>query len=71
MKEQIKYEVICNNCMWEGNENDLKLIVDLSDNDISHDINYMKGCPNCETDSYLMDAEQKINTLKTKSNGQN
>lgn len=47
--------VRCNNCFWEGNEEELQTFVDLSDNDISHDIGYIRGCPNCETDEYLMD----------------
>ena len=52
-----KYEVRCNNCGWEGYENDLKLFTDLSDNNVSHDIQYFKGCPECKTDDYLMDIE--------------
>jgi hypothetical protein len=48
------YEVECNNCDWYGNENDLKVYNDLSDNDISHDIEYYKGCPNCSTTDYII-----------------
>ena len=55
-----KYEVRCNNCGWEGYENDLKLFTDLSDNNVSHDIQYFKGCPECETDAYLMDIEKEV-----------
>ena len=45
--------IICNNCLWEGNEEELKTFTDLSDNEVNHDINYSIGCPNCETDDYL------------------
>ena len=37
----------CNNCYWVGQEDDLKQLED--------EIN---GCPNCETDGYLMDIEE-------------
>jgi hypothetical protein len=50
-------EVLCNNCLWEGTEEELETFVDLSDNDIDHDVQYFRGCPNCETDSYLMNIE--------------
>ena len=30
-------------------------LVDLSDDNISHDIHYFWGCPNCRTDEYLTD----------------
>jgi hypothetical protein len=54
MEEQL---VRCNNCYWEGSEDELKTFVDLSDNDISHDIQYFRGCPNCETDDCLMNID--------------
>lgn len=47
-------KIICNNCGFTGEEEDLKTIVDLSDNPISHDIQYITVCPCCETDEYLM-----------------
>lgn len=50
-------ELICNNCFWEGDEEELKTFVDLSDNDNDHEIHYFSGCPNCETDKYLMNKE--------------
>jgi hypothetical protein len=31
------------------------LIVDLSDDGISHDVHYIKVCPECKQDGYLMD----------------
>ena len=49
--------VRCNMCGWEGTDDELKIFVDLSDNNVSHDIQYFKGCPFCETDEYLMDME--------------
>jgi len=48
--------VRCNNCMWEGVEDDLKTFTDLGDN-LGHNVEYFKGCPDCQTDSYLMDLE--------------
>lgn len=42
-------EVTCNNCDWEGNESDL---IQGKDEE-----GYFNGCPNCETDSYLMDLD--------------
>ena len=55
-----KFEVRCNNCEWEGYEEDLQIFTDLSDNNVSHDIHYFKGCPNCKTDDYLMDIENEV-----------
>ena len=51
--------ILCNNCLWEGVEEELETFVDLSDENIGHEIGYMRGCPICETDSYLMDIEQE------------
>ena len=36
-------------------DDDLDLIVDLSDDGISHDVHYIKVCPECKQDGYLMD----------------
>lgn len=47
--------VKCNWCGWEGDEDDLKVIVDLSDDGISHDVHYLNVCPECKQDDYLMD----------------
>lgn len=55
MKNTDKNTIKCNWCDWEGTEEELKVLVDLSDNEISHDIQYFKGCPQCEDDSFLMD----------------
>lgn len=52
-------KVRCNNCYWEGDEEDLETMVDLSDNDIDHDIQYLRGCPECRTDEYLMDIDEQ------------
>jgi len=40
-------EVKCNNCNFIGVEDDLEILKDNTE--------YFKGCPNCKTDSYLMD----------------
>ena len=45
--------------MWEGTEEELETFVDLSDSDVGHDIGYYPGCPNCQTDEYLMDLENE------------
>lgn len=66
-------EVRCNNCNWQGEEEDLLLIeFDINDeteiatateeangivNRLSNrpkEVNFLKGCPNCKTDSFLM-----------------
>jgi hypothetical protein len=52
-----QYEVKCNWCDWIGYDDDLKVEVDLSDNLISHDIQYRKVCPECLSEDYLMDVE--------------
>jgi hypothetical protein len=51
----VEHEVKCNWCDWEGYDDDLKVIVDLSDNNVSHDIQYINVCPECNQDDYLMD----------------
>mgnify|MGYP006935514056 CR=1 FL=1 len=71
----IGYTVKCNNCGWEGNDEDLSLVeFDTNDNAetptaIDNGIacdrisakpenrDFLKGCPNCKTDAYLMDIE--------------
>ena len=45
-------KIRCNNCYWEGEEEDLKDFVDLES---KKEVLYFKGCPNCKTDEYLMD----------------
>jgi hypothetical protein len=46
--------VRCNNCDWEGVEEELQMFEDKT-NANSIDRSFFKGCPNCETDDYLMD----------------
>jgi len=36
-------------------DGELKQFTDLSGYNISHDIQYFWGCPNCQTDEYLTD----------------
>ena len=43
-------EIKCNNCDWQGDENELKIIREQEE--------FFKGCPNCETDSYLSEIEK-------------
>lgn len=53
MKNEISFgtegmnEVRCNMCMWEGDEEDLVMSKD--------EDGLSKGCPNCQTDHYLME----------------
>jgi len=58
-----QYEVKCNWCDWIGYDDDLKLEVDLSDNLISHDVQYRKVCPECLSEDYLMDIEIEENDI--------
>ena len=44
--------VRCNMCDWEGEEEDLILGED--------EDGYFKGCPNCNTDYYLMDIDKEV-----------
>lgn len=39
----------CNQCYWIGTEEELKQLED--------EAGYFLGCPNCETDGYLMDID--------------
>jgi len=55
MENTDKHTVRCNWCDWEGTEEDLKVFVELLHNKVSHDIQYVKKCPECEDDSFLMD----------------
>ena len=46
----IKHEIRCNNCgTYFENDYDLAQIVDIDDGEL------INGCPECQTDSYLMD----------------
>ena len=73
-KNELLDTVRCNNCMWEGDEDDLSLIEFDSEDENetptsvedSHGFittiseepkerDFLKGCPNCLTDGYLMD----------------
>jgi len=53
----VENDVRCNWCGWEGCDDDLKLVVDLCDDIISHDVHYLKVCPECNQDDYLMDID--------------
>ena len=44
-----KPEVVCNSCGWEGLEEDLIMLTDLSDKEVGHDVEYNKACPNCKS----------------------
>ena len=46
---QAKELVRCNNCIWQGEEDEL--------DDCEEDGEPIKGCPECKTDSYLMDVK--------------
>lgn len=52
--------VRCNNCWWHGAEEDLKLMED-PEITTPEDRQFMKACPNCETDGCLMDLPLKLN----------
>ncbi len=75
-----EFEVRCNMCNWEGDNEDLALFeytvedgqesviaVEYSDGKIERyhtsepgvERNFFKGCPNCETDNYLMDLKEE------------
>ena len=47
--------VRCNNCMNEYTEDELQVFTDLGDG--TKEVNYFNGCPQCESDKYLMDLE--------------
>ena len=47
--------VICNNCNWQGEEDELEVFEDTTEVIESIDRCFFKGCPNCETDDFLMD----------------
>jgi Zn finger protein HypA/HybF involved in hydrogenase expression len=51
MKDTVK----CNNCLWSGIEDELQTFEDTSETSENTDRQFFKGCPNCETDSYLTD----------------
>lgn len=51
--------VRCNNCYWEGEEDELETFSDpIPDNPDTEE--YYKGCPTCKTDDYLIDIEQNM-----------
>ena len=66
--------VVCNNCSWRGEEEDLDMFYAyevFSDDASSDEIvskeyiphttgEFIKACPICETDSYLMDEEPNL-----------
>lgn len=50
-------EVRCNNCEWQGKEEDLVLLQEEpQEGDV--DIDFYTGCPNCKTDAYLADIKK-------------
>ena len=44
-------KVQCCECLWKGDEEDLVLCKE-------NDREWVKGCPNCHTDVFLMDLEE-------------
>jgi len=44
--------VRCNNCYWQGYEEDLPVFLDEKNKEHFH------GCPNCRTDEYIMNLEE-------------
>ena len=67
-EEFVENTVRCNNCYWEDCEDNLKTFVDMSEH-IGKEIYYYKGCPNCETDDYLMDISKESFTSLLQSEG--
>jgi Zn finger protein HypA/HybF involved in hydrogenase expression len=54
--KEVSHKIRCNNCMKHfQDEDELVILQDKTDTQIS----YMKACPDCETDSYLMDLEEE------------
>jgi hypothetical protein len=47
--------VRCNNCDWEGVDYELEVFEDTTEVIENIDRCFFKGCPNCETDAFLMD----------------
>ncbi len=54
-------KVRCNFCYWVGDDEYLKTLALSINNPTSDNIEYIKCCPNCETDNYLMDIENEQN----------
>jgi len=67
-REKLIMETIvqCNNCMWQGEEEELASAVDLNDGTflllkeyphktLQDEHEPINACPNCKTDEYLMD----------------
>lgn len=50
-----KDTVRCNNCFWIGAEDELETFVDLETETVGKEVHYLRGCPECGTDEYLMD----------------
>jgi hypothetical protein len=50
--------VRCNMCYWKGEEDDLEILEDGLD--VIGDKVYMKACPKCLTDDYLIDMDITI-----------
>jgi hypothetical protein len=47
--------VKCNNCNWEGVEDELDVFEDTTKVIESIDRCFFKGCPHCKKDDFLMD----------------
>lgn len=51
------FSVRCNNCLWHGHD---EWLVTCYDDETGEPFN---GCPNCRTDSFLMDTANATNDL--------
>lgn len=66
----IEEYIRCNNCMWVGMEEDLKLLSEENEyNPEDKTLYWFKGCPDCMTDSYLMDITKEEYLQEIKENG--
>jgi len=52
-RKELNFQVQCNNCYFEGYEEDLAIYNETSNVD-NTTLEFFKGCPNCKTDDYLM-----------------
>jgi len=51
-RKELNFQVQCNNCDFEGYEEDLAIYNETSNVD-NTTLEYFKSCPNCKTDKYL------------------
>lgn len=54
--------VRCNGCGWTGCDEDLVLVSVPLKNHVE-EFEHFNGCPNCETDSYLIDVEEDVYSI--------